>query len=110
MRYLLDTNIVSELVSRKPNERVVEYINSLSQESIFLSVITIGEINSGIQNVQNEARKQLLLEWLYNDLFTKFERRIIEIDSEIMLVWGDINHQLKKTGNPLPVMDSLIGA
>lgn len=110
MNYLLDTNIISELVSKEPNKKVVAYINNLNQGDVYLSVITIGEIQVGIQNIQSDSRKAVLLKWLYSDLFKKFENKIISIDINIMLIWGNINHQLKKVGKPLPIMDSLIAA
>lgn len=110
MKYLLDTNVISELISKNPNEQVVEFINDLNTEDVFLSAITIGEIKSGIENVQSDAKKELLSRWLHNDLLYKFENRIISIDTETMLTWGSINHKLKKQGLALPIMDSLIGA
>lgn len=110
MKYLLDTNIISELISKNPNEKVVKFINDLNVDDVFLSAITIGEIKSGIENVQSNAKKELLSQWLHNDLLYKFENRIISIDIEIMLTWGSINHKLKKQGWALPIMDSIIGA
>ncbi|NOZ90741.1 MAG: type II toxin-antitoxin system VapC family toxin [Epsilonproteobacteria bacterium] len=44
MRYLLDTNIISEFISKKPNQKVLDYVSSLDENDIYLSVITIGEI------------------------------------------------------------------
>lgn len=73
MKYLLDTNIISELISKNPNKKVLNFVNSLNQQDVYLSVITIGEIQTGIQNVQNETRKELLKKWLYEDLFAKFQ-------------------------------------
>ena len=64
MNYLLDTNIISELVSKEPNKKVVAYINNLNQDDVYLSVITIGEIQVGIQNIQSDSRKAVLLKWL----------------------------------------------
>jgi tRNA(fMet)-specific endonuclease VapC len=110
LKYLLDTNIISELISKHPSEKVMKFINDLNADDVFLSAITIGEIQSGIENVQNNAKKELLSKWLHNDLLHKFENRIISIDIEIMLTWGSINHKLKKQGQPLPIMDSIIGA
>jgi tRNA(fMet)-specific endonuclease VapC len=110
LKYLLDTNIISELISKNPNEKVVKFINDLNVDDVFLSAITIGEIKSGIENVQSNAKKELLSQWLHNDLLYKFENRIISIDIEIMLTWGSINHKLKKQGRALPIMDSIIGA
>lgn len=43
-------------------------------------------------------------------MFAKFQDRIVDIDADIMLTWGDTNHYLKKIVKPLPIMDSIIGA
>ena len=73
-------------------------------------VITVGETQTGIQNVQSETRKELLTKWLHEDLFAKFQDRIVNIDINTMLTWGDTNHAFKKIGKSLPIMDSIIGA
>ncbi len=44
MNYILDTNVVSELVSRSADPRVLEWIDGVDQDSVFLSVITVGEL------------------------------------------------------------------
>ena len=66
MKYLLDTNIISEFVSKKPNQKVLDYINSLDENDIFLSVITLGEIRFGIEKLDKEKQKNLeqkVLKW-----------------------------------------------
>ena len=110
MNYLLDTNIISEFISKTPNKKVVDYILTLDENSLFLSVITIGEIKTGIENLDNGKKKENLLYWLEHDLLTRFENRIISINLDVMMQWGEINKQLRKVGTPLPIMDSLIGA
>lgn len=110
MKYLLDTNIISELTSKKPNIAVLDFINSLDEEDVFLSVITIGEIKAGIENVKDIEKKEKLSNWLINNLLNKFQTRIIAIDIDIMLAWGLINSKLKNIGKPLPILDSIIGS
>ncbi|WP_200414889.1 type II toxin-antitoxin system VapC family toxin [Arcobacter sp. FWKO B] len=110
MRYLLDTNIVSELISKKPNENVLNFLNTLSEEDVLLSVLTVGEIKSGIENLQDSVKKETLTLWLNNDLLNRFKNRLLDIDLNIMLVWGEIIQKNKKIGSPLPIIDSLIGA
>ena len=110
MNYLLDTNIISEFISKTPNKRVVDYILTLDESSLFLSVITIGEIKAGIEKLDNGKKKENLLYWLEHDLLSRFENRIISINLDVMMQWGEINQQLRKIGTPLPIMDSLIGA
>ena len=110
MNYLLDTNIISEFISKTPNKRVVDYILTLDESSLFLSVITIGEIKAGIEKLDNGKKKENLLNWLEYDLLSRFENRIISINLDVMMQLGEINQQLRKIGTPLPIMDSLIGA
>lgn len=110
MKYLLDTNIISELISKQPNQKVLEFISSLSEDDSYLSVITIGEIKSGIENVKSIERKEKLSLWFEQDLLPRFQNRIIDIDVNIMITWGKINQTLKNIGKPLPIMDSLIAS
>lgn len=110
MKYLLDTNIISELVAKYPNENVVSFIKSKDETEFYLSVITIGEIKTGIEMSLDIQKKEKLAFWLQNDLLDRFQSRIINIDVEIMLKWGEINYKLKSIGKPMPIMDSLIAA
>jgi len=113
LKYLLDTNIISEFVSKKPNQKVIDYVNSLDENDIYLSVITIGEIRFGIEKLDKENQKKkikMLSDWLENDLIQRFNGRILDIDLDIMLKWGEVNAQLQKIGKPMPIMDSLIAS
>jgi len=113
LKYLLDTNIISEFVSKKPNQKVLDYINLLDENDIYLSVITIGEIRFGIEKLDKEHQSkkiEMLSNWLDNDLMQRFEGRIVNIDKQTMLKWGEINGQLQKMGRPIPIMDSLIAS
>jgi len=110
LKYLLDTNIISEFISKTPNKNVINHILTLDEKNLYLSVITIGEIKAGIEKLDNGSKKEKLLHWLENDLLNRFHKKIIDIDTDIMLQWGVINHRLKNLGKALPIMDSLIGA
>jgi tRNA(fMet)-specific endonuclease VapC len=113
LKYLLDTNIISEFISKKPNQKVLDYISSLDENDIYLSVITIGEIRFGIEKLdqKHQSKKiEMLSSWLENDLMQRFEERIVDIDKETMVQWGKINGQLQKMGRPMPIIDSLIAS
>jgi len=110
LKYLLDTNIISEFISKKPNQKVLEFITSLDENHVFLSVITIGEIKFGIEKVKSEKKKETLSHWLYNDLLERFDGRIVDLDTDIMLKWGEVNQHLQNIGKPMPIMDSLIAS
>ena len=110
MRYLVDTNIISELVKKSPDPRVVDFLEKLDDEELFLSVVTIGEIKFGIEKVTSTTKKEELKLWLYNGLLEEFSDRIVNIDAEIMIKWGTVSYMLQSSGTPMPIMDSLIAA
>jgi tRNA(fMet)-specific endonuclease VapC len=110
MKYLLDTNVISELVAKRPDPRVVQWVDSLDPDSIYLSVITIGELRRGIEKLLDSKRKETLRDWLNDDVLIRFSGRILVIDVPVMLTWGELTGRLERTGKPLPAIDSLIAA
>lgn len=106
MKYLLDTNILSELKKPKPNQKVVNFIESLEDEMLYISCISIGEIKHGIELCRDKKKSKELNLWFRKYLLSQLGQRIIEIDSEIMQQWGEL---MAKTKN-LPIIDSLIAA
>ena len=108
MNYLLDTNIISEIISKYPNENVLNFLEK-NKDNLYLSVVTIGEINAGIEKLDNSKRKDKLKLWL-QDLLNKFEDKIINIDIYVMLLWGEISSTLKKQGITISIMDCLIAS
>ena len=110
MNYLLDTCVVSELISRQPNSQVLDWLRNLPGERIFLSVLTIGEIQRGIKKLPDSNRKQELSEWLKSELLERFQNKILAIDTEIMLGWGELIADLERQGRILPAVDSILAA
>jgi len=110
MSYLLDTCLISELVSKQPERKVLDWLDAQIPEELYLSVITIGEIAKGISKIAASQRKEELRIWLNETLLDRFAERIIGIDLETMLLWGELVGNLEKLGRPLPILDSLIAA
>jgi tRNA(fMet)-specific endonuclease VapC len=110
MNYLLDTNVISELAARQPNPGVIAWIQSVDENRLYLSAITIGEIKKGVEKLPTSARKETLQSWLANDLLQRFEYRILAIDTDVMLIWGELTARLESNGRVLPAIDSLIAA
>ena len=110
MTFLLDTCVISELVARQPNPAVVRWVDSVDEDRLFLSAITIGEIKRGIEKLADSTRKRALQEWLEDDLLIRFRERILPIDTAVMLVWGQLAADLEKQGQRMPAIDSLIAA
>jgi predicted nucleic acid-binding protein len=106
MKYLLDTNVLSELKKPKSEKRVVNFINSLSSEEVFISCISIGEIKHGITICKDKNKAKDLDLWFEKYLISELKNQIINIDPEIMREWGSLVAKIKN----LPILDSLIAA
>jgi hypothetical protein len=105
--YLVDTNVISELrkSSQKIDENVTKWANSVSMEDLYLSIISIQEIKTGILNKTKKDKSQAdkLNDWFKNDILKGFEGRILGIDIKIALKVAELH-----AGNPKPYADSLI--
>jgi predicted nucleic acid-binding protein len=108
--YLLDTCVISDLVSSQPTDSVVSWIDAVEEERLFLSVITIGEVKRGIDRLPVSARRRKLQAWLEQDLLEQFRGRIIPIGVDVMLTWGTLYAELERAGKKLPAVDSMIAA
>ena len=98
--YLLDTDVISELRRRRRNRNVVAWISNVSAADLFLSVVTIGEIELGIarQRVRNPSFAKDLADWLEVTL-RAYEERILPLTVGIARRWGRLAAQL---GNKQP--------
>jgi predicted nucleic acid-binding protein len=110
MKYLLDTCLISELIKPKPSEKVIHWVGQAHELSLYLSVITLGEIFKGITKLSDLNRKETLKKWVQVDLKHRFEGRILSIDSFIMEKWGTFLGENAKKGINLPVIDALIAS
>lgn len=110
MKYLLDTNVISELVKKEPNSGVLRWIDDRDEATLFLSAITFGELQKGISKLSDKTRAERLQLWVNQELVKRFEGRILPLDIETMFTWGRIQGESEKKGIKLPAMDSLIAA
>ncbi len=107
LKYLLDTNIISELrKAERCNSNVRCWFEKVEEAQLFTSVLVIGEIRRGIENIRRrDAQSAFHLErWLKN-VQNDFQERIIPIDEQIAETWGYLN-----VIRPLPVIDGLLAA
>lgn len=110
MTWLLDTCVISELVRPKPKASVVAWIQECAEDELFLSVITIGELEKGFSKLQNSKRRTGLETWVRRDLVGRFRDRVLDIDLDVAALWGALAGASEARGQPLPVLDSLIAA
>ena len=107
MSYLVDTNVLSELRRREPNQGVIQWFEQRPATTLYLSVLTLGEIRKGIDALVNDDRQLKLLDWLEVELPQFFSGRILTVDAEVADRWGRLNAQM---GRPIPAIDSLLAA
>jgi toxin FitB len=110
VRYLLDTNVLSEMVAARPDPNVINWIQEREEQMLYLSVITLGEIQKGIAKLPASARKDRLAVWLANELIARFSGRIVPLDLAVLLTWGSLTAKWEQAGRPLPAIDSLLAA
>ncbi|MCU0288901.1 MAG: type II toxin-antitoxin system VapC family toxin [Acidobacteria bacterium] len=110
MKYLLDTCVISELVTPYPNEKVIKWLEERKENDLFLSVLTIGEIHKGIAKLPDSKKKRVLIKWVEDDLKKRFMGRVLEITEAIAIQWGDILGDSEKKGKKMSVIDGLIAA
>jgi len=110
MSYLLDTCVVSEFAAGQPSEKVLSWISGLDPETVYLSVVTVGEIQKGIEKLPASKRKEALRVWLKDDLLVRFHDRLLPLGIGEMLAWGTLISRVEAKGVPMPLIDSLIAA
>lgn len=110
MSYLIDTCCISELVKKKPNPNVVEWFADRDELSMYLSVITFGELRKGIEKLPDSKKKKELNRWVKEDLNQRFKNRVLNITIEEVNKWGEILAATEMDGRPLPAIDALIAA
>ena len=108
--FLLDTNVVSELVKLRPNPKVTRWVHATDESLLYLSVLTLGEIRKGITSLPDAARRVKLEAWLAGDLALRFSGRILPIDYAVADRWGRLSGSLAARKSPLPVIDGLLAA
>src|SRR5215467_209204 len=105
--YLLDTNVVSEMrKGNRADSNMLAWFHSTNEDELFLSVLVLGEVRSGVEKVRSKdpAQARALERWLLN-LETKYAERVFPITTAIADRWG----RLCAT-EPISVVDCLMAA
>lgn len=108
--FLLDTCVISELVRPRPDERVVRWVDSVDERKLFLSALTMGELERGITKLPDSPRKAELRGWLEHDLADRFAGRVLPVDAAVGVAWGRTLGEAECGGVKLPVIDALLAA
>lgn len=107
MSYLIDTNVLSELRRKSPDPAVARWFADRPPGTLYLSVLTLGELRKGVERLADPVRRLALLDWLETGLPAFFAGRVLAVDAAVADRWG---HLQARAGRPLPAVDSLLAA
>jgi predicted nucleic acid-binding protein len=102
--------VLSEYTQKQPDTNVLSWVDGASEATLHISVLSIGEIRQGAAHVADARKSARLMNWLESDLLPRFEQRVLSVNTEIALHWGELRGQLLRKGRPLSLFDSLIAA
>ena len=108
MGWLIDTDILSERARKRPDPRVLVWLEAHAAD-IYTSSHVIGEIQAGIAFLPDGAKKRNLQTWL-NRLMDAMEGRVLNFNTSVATVWGRQEGEFKRKGCPMPMPDSFIAA
>jgi predicted nucleic acid-binding protein len=107
--YLLDTNAVSEAVKSRQNIGYMSWLNSTDDSQMYISCLTIGEIQKGI-SLTSEAKLRSKLDAYLAGLYEAFSGRIVDVDINDCVLWGNLTAKAQQSGKTSPMIDTLIAA
>ncbi|HET7552719.1 MAG TPA: type II toxin-antitoxin system VapC family toxin [Gemmatimonadaceae bacterium] len=108
MRYLLDTNVISEPFKRSPDRTVVRWLAEQSPLDLSISVLTIGELTMGFELVPDGKRRDELQRWVTQELPRRFVGRLLNVDDAVAREWGRLSAAGRVNGRELPATDGLL--
>jgi len=110
VKFLVDTNVVSEWVKPRPDGGVVAWMNEVDEDRVFISVISLAELRHGVERMPSGTQRRRLDEWLKEELPLRFEGRVLLIDRVVAEAWGTILARCERAGRPISTMDGFIAA
>ena len=110
MAFLLDTNVISETVRPRPDQTVLDWIESQIPSDLFLAAQTMGELVRGARKVREQARREQFERWIEQDLARQFDGRILPFDVSTAALWGRLMGDGDRAGRRPSAADAQIAA
>lgn len=109
MKYLLDTCVLSELVKPAPNSAVLAWVDSRTENELFVAAMTLGELRRGVAKLSASRRRSELSVWLEN-LQAGFGQRVLPFTGDTAGYWGEMCARVETIGKTMAAFDSIIAA
>jgi predicted nucleic acid-binding protein len=110
VKWLIDTNVVSETAASRPNPRVLRWFSDQAAEDIAISVVTLAELQHGVLLTLDRAKRTELARWIDQNVLALFVDRILTIDTEILVQWLDLQRLLAARRQTRSPADLLLAA
>lgn len=108
MRFLLDTNFLSETAKPNPDPGVISWTRQQPRLDFAVSCLSFGEIRQGVELLPPGPKRDGLESWLMVALPRQFLGRVLPVNEEIALEWGRLSGEGQKKGRKLPAVDGYI--
>lgn len=112
MRYLLDTNIISNIAKPRPSETLLEWMSEQSDEDLYVASLTVAEIRRGVLEKPAGRRRDQLEAWFGGPEGPQalFAGRVLPFDETAALIWARLMADGKAEGRPRSALDMIIAA
>jgi predicted nucleic acid-binding protein len=112
MRYLLDTNIISNVTKQEPSPSLLAWMAAQADGDLFIASLTIAEINRGILEKPHGARRRQLESWFAGPEGPQslFAGRVLPFDEKAALIWAKLMAAGKMKGRSRSALDTIIAA
>jgi hypothetical protein len=110
VKWLLDTNVVSEGVRSRPHSKVVRWISSQPREYLSLSAVTLAELRNGAATANSEALRTTLTRWIESNIVTFFDGQMLPLTVDILVDWIGVSRSLRMIGKTRDAADMLIAS
>jgi toxin FitB len=108
VRYLIDTNVLSEPAKPRPHHEVVDWTESQPREALAISTVSMGEVRMGLDLLTHGRRRTDLERWFKVAVRERFRGRVLSVSKEVALAWGRLAAADQKRGRVLPIVDGLL--
>lgn len=110
MRFLLETNVISDPQKPEPSKAVERFIRATPEIDLHLSVMTIAELHRGVELMACGKKRAALSHWLIDVLPERFGDRLLPVTTGTAASWGELMAHSRRTGLNLSVMDGFLAA
>jgi predicted nucleic acid-binding protein len=95
VKWLLDTNVVSEGVRKRPNTNVIGWVATKATVDVAISIVTLAELRDGAASVRDQDTRRALIDWIDNEIAGPFGDRTLALDTEVLMDWLTLSRKLR---------------